>query len=100
MYKRMLRSALAAAFVVALGLGLQAADGIGGSGGAVAKSDIGWTADIGWKAPGKQGGATSTVASGDIGWFGQTRVPGDIGWSAQAGVPGDLGWSAPADSVA
>lgn len=54
MYKRMLRSALAASFVAALGIGL-----LGGSGfeqvsiGAASAGDIGWTvspakSDIGW----------------------------------------------------
>lgn len=70
MYKRMLRSALAAAFVVALGLGLQAADGIGGSG--------------------------DTANVGDIGW----AAPADHGRATPLGAPGDIGWFAPADSVA
>ncbi|MGW8883067.1 hypothetical protein [Streptomyces sp. NPDC055749] len=71
MYKRMLRSALAASFVAALGLGLL-------SGG-----DIGWSSE-------------AAVASGDIGWAAPAVASGDIGWVA----PTDIGWSAPARTVA
>lgn len=65
MYKRMLRSALAASFVAALGVGLLGGSGFGqGSTGAAAAGDIGWVApkaaaDIGWIAP---------TAKSDIGW--------------------------------
>ena len=79
MYKRMLRSALAASFVAALGFGL-----LGGG-------DIGWSSeatdgpgDIGWVAP--------VVAAGDIGWVAPAVASGDIGWASPAGI----GWSAPA----
>ncbi|MGA6174097.1 hypothetical protein ACPEIF_28065 [Streptomyces sp. NPDC012600] len=75
MYKRMLRSALAASFVVALGLGVLA----GG--------------DIAWKAE-------AVSVSGDIAWSAPMAVPGDIAWSATMAAPGDIAWSAPADSVA
>jgi hypothetical protein len=71
MYKRMLRSALAASFVAAMGFGLA-------SGG-----DIGWSSE-------------AAAAPGDIGWVAPASGQGDIGWFAQ----GDIGWSAPARSVA
>lgn len=71
MYKRMLRSALAASFVAALGFGLL-------SGG-----------DIAW---GSQAGS----APGDIAWSIEAAVPGDIAWS----TPGDIAWSVPARAVA
>ncbi|MEI7034294.1 hypothetical protein [Streptomyces pratensis] len=62
MYKRMLRSALAASFVAALGLGLT---GVGVMGGGEEK-------------------AAQAVAPGDIGWTAPATVPGDIGWVAPA----------------
>ncbi|MFE7625438.1 5'-nucleotidase [Streptomyces sp. SID4913] len=77
MYKRMLRSALAASFVAALGIGLLGGSGFGqGGDGAVAAGDIGWTvspakSDIGW---------TASADGSDIGW---TILPtgSDIGWT-------------------
>ncbi|MGC4947330.1 hypothetical protein ACLQ2N_14190 [Streptomyces sp. DT224] len=54
MYKRMLRSALAASFVAALGIGLLGGSGFGQvSTGTTSAADIGWTvspakSDIGW----------------------------------------------------
>ncbi|MCG7523752.1 hypothetical protein MHW47_04735 [Streptomyces sp. OfavH-34-F] len=77
MYKRMLRSALAASFVAALGVGLLGGSGFGqGSTGAAAAGDIGWVApkaaaDIGWIAP---------KAAADIGWIAPT-AKSDIGWA-------------------
>ncbi|MEV0884874.1 hypothetical protein ACIOHB_24960 [Streptomyces microflavus] len=59
MYKRMLRSALAASFVAALSLG------------ALGSGDIAW-------------GVKVTAAPGDIAWTAPTAVPGDIAWTAPA----------------
>ncbi|EFE76289.1 hypothetical protein P376_2514 [Streptomyces sp. HCCB10043] len=63
MYKRMLRSALAASFVAALGLGLT---GVGATGGS-----------------GEQKAVQAAVPS-DIGWIAPAAAPGDIGWVAPA----------------
>jgi hypothetical protein len=72
MKKRMLRSVLATAFVVAL------------AGGAAGPLE-----DVGWSSP----TVTSSAAVAD---------PGDVGWSAPAddGTPGDVGWSTPAGADA
>ncbi|MFC8532618.1 hypothetical protein ACFUJY_01470 [Streptomyces sp. NPDC057249] len=69
MYKRMLRSALAASFVAALGIGL-----LGGSGfeqvstSAASAADIGWTvspakSDIGWTVAPAGADTVSTVGA-------------------------------------
>lgn len=79
MYKRMLRSALAASFVAALGLGLTGVGVMGGSG---------------------EQKAVQAVAPSDIGWVAPAAAPADIGWIAPAAVPGDIGWVAPARTVA
>ncbi|MFI1227325.1 MULTISPECIES: hypothetical protein [unclassified Streptomyces] len=63
MYKRMLRSALAASFVAALGLGLTGVGVTGGSG---------------------EEKAVQAAAPGDIGWIAPAAVPGDIGWVTPA----------------
>ncbi|WP_371624843.1 hypothetical protein OG245_19905 [Streptomyces sp. NBC_01116] len=91
MYKRMLRSALAASFVAALGLGLTGVGAMGGSGEqktvrAAAPSDIGWV--------------SPAAVQGDIGWVSPAAVKGDIGWVSPAATPGDIGWVAPARTVA
>lgn len=75
MYKRMLRSALAASFVAAMGLGLMA----GG--------DIGWSSE-------------AAAAQGDIGWVAPATAQGDIGWVAPAVATGDIGWATPAGMLA
>ncbi|WP_097870840.1 5'-nucleotidase [Streptomyces sp. rh34] len=90
MYKRMLRSALAASFVAALGLGLTGVGVMGGSGEQKAVQAAA-PGDIGWGAP--------AAAPGDIGWAAPASAPGDIGWFAPA-APGDIGWVAPARTVA
>ncbi|MEV0494767.1 hypothetical protein, partial [Streptomyces atratus] len=65
MYKRMLRSVLAASFVAALGLG-----GVGAG-------DIAWSTE-------------AASVPGDIAWSVEAApAPGDIAWSA----PGDIAWS-------
>ncbi|WLQ34736.1 5'-nucleotidase [Streptomyces castrisilvae] len=96
MYKRMLRSALAASFVAALGIGLLGGSGFGqGGDGAVAAGDIGWTAppaksDIGW---------TASPAGSDIGWT-VSPAGSDIGWTVSP-TGSDIGWTtAPAGSTA
>ncbi|GAA3013746.1 hypothetical protein Sfulv_28280 [Streptomyces fulvorobeus] len=73
MYKRMLRSALAASFVAALGFGLL-------SGG-----------DIAWGNP-------AASAPTDIAWSVEATAPGDIAWSMPG--DGDIAWSAPAPTGA
>jgi hypothetical protein len=69
MKKRMLRSVLATAFVVALA-----------SGAAGSLGDVGWTAPV---------DETSAVAQ-DVGWVVQA-APGDVGWGATAETQ-DVGW--------
>ncbi|MCM2413133.1 hypothetical protein [Streptomyces sp. RKAG290] len=82
----MLRSALAASFVAALGIGLLGGSGIGqGSEGAAAAGDIGWT--------------VLSAGSGDIGWTVRAAAPGDIGWTAPAVNSGDIGWTTQPASV-
>ena len=71
MKKRMLRSVLATAFVVAL------ASGAAGSLG-----------DVGWSAPVDQTNATAQ----DVGWVVQA-APGDVGWGAATATgTQDVGW--------
>ncbi|MEU6502849.1 hypothetical protein ABZ895_25200 [Streptomyces californicus] len=65
MYKRMLRSALAASFVAAVGLGLT---GVGVTAGSGEQREV------------------QAAAPTDIGWIAPAAVPGDIGWDSQAGV--------------
>ncbi|MEU5718945.1 5'-nucleotidase [Streptomyces sp. NPDC020403] len=83
MYKRMLRSALAASFVAAMGFGLSSA------------GDIGWSSEAA-AAPGDIGWNVQAAAPKDIGWIAPQGGQGDIGWNAQ----GDIGWNAPARTVA
>lgn len=72
MHKRMLRSALVAAFSAVVALG--ALSGIAGT-----KSDV--AGDSSW--------STTAVAA---------APPGDSSWVVAASVPGDSSWVAPADS--
>ncbi|MFI1186473.1 hypothetical protein [Streptomyces californicus] len=65
MYKRMLRSALAASFVAAVGLGL---------------------AGVGVTAGGGEQREVQAAAPTDIGWIAPAVVPADIGWDSQVGA--------------
>lgn len=91
MKKRMLRSVLATAFVVAL------------ASGAAGPLDVGWVSppgsaqktaaeDVGWSV---QAGSTSR----DVGWVVEAASPGDVGWIVADGTTGDVGWSEPAGGV-
>ncbi|MGW0934488.1 hypothetical protein [Streptomyces sp. NPDC002666] len=82
MYKRMLRSALAASFVAALSLG------------ALSGADIAWRSGAGSVA-GDIAWSTRADAPGDIAWFGGNAAPDDIAWSVEAASPGDIAWSEP-----
>ena len=80
MKKRMLRSVLATAFVVAL------------ASGAAGPLDVGW---------GSSTKAEHTSAQ-DVGWgVVADAAPTDVGWGVVAGGnPTDVGWSAPAGAQA
>jgi hypothetical protein len=80
MKKRMLRSVLATAFVVAL------ASGAAGP------------LDVGWGSPTK----TEHTSAQDVGWGVVAGAhPTDVGWDVAAGgSPTDVGWSTPADAAA
>ncbi|MCX4448286.1 hypothetical protein ACIOEZ_28170 [Streptomyces sp. NPDC087866] len=78
----MLRSALAASFVAALGLVALSGSGIASKiGGGSAAGDIAWS--------------TRAGAAGDIAWFGGKAAASDIAWRAQAATPGDIAWVQP-----
>ncbi|WP_369390842.1 5'-nucleotidase [Streptomyces sp. CG1] len=79
MKKRMLRSVLATAFVVAL------ASGAAGP------------LDVGWGNPTK----TEHTSAQDVGWHVVAGAnPADVGWFAAGGNASDVGWSIPADAAA
>jgi hypothetical protein len=85
MYKRMLRSVLAAAFSTVVAVGVL-------SGLAGAKSDV--ARDSTWGSTGSAsvlGDSTWRIAAADSTW----SVPADSTWS----VPGDSTWSVPGDST-
>ncbi|GGS14838.1 hypothetical protein GCM10010269_62510 [Streptomyces humidus] len=99
MHKRMLRSALAAAFSAALAFG--ALSGLAGTKGDVARDSTWSTAavagDSTWVAPRDSTWVvTAADAPGDSTWVVTAAgVPGDSTWVA----PGDSTWGAPADST-
>ncbi len=79
MKKRMLRSVLATAFVVAL------ASGMAGP------------LDVGWASP---TGEASKAAVKDVGWATVAGASEDVGWGTPLGTNGDVGWSTPAGADA
>lgn len=80
MKKRMLRSVLATAFVVAL------------ASGAAGPLDVGWGSTT----------KTQQTTAQDVGWgIVAGAGPTDVGWGvAPGGSPSDVGWSTPADATA
>lgn len=90
MYKRMLRSALAASFVVAMGFGLAGGGDIAWSSEAASvPGDIAWSVE-------------AAAVPGDIAWgMNGAALPGDIAWGIDSTAQsGDIAWSTPAGAGA
>jgi hypothetical protein len=79
MKKRMLRSVLATAFVVAL------------ASGAAGPLDVGWASPT---------GEASKTAVQDVGWATVAGASEDVGWVITPSANGDVGWSTPAGADA